>query len=99
MQKDRLNTEVQALERKLRLLLAEYQKVSAENKQLKSENDRLKGILDNRDKQVADIQDKINISSIVNNINTGKNEVGEEVKEKLDNYIDEIDKCIEYLSK
>jgi len=99
MHKDRLNNEVQALERKVRILLTKHQQLLQENEQLKAENKDLKSHLSSKDNQLSDFQNKLNINSIVRTIESGKTEVNEEVKNKIDHFIGEIDKCIQYLSK
>lgn len=98
MKRDRLNTELQSLERKIRLLLNELNALKKEHEFVQEENLNLKSLLSSKDKQLHDFQNKINISTIVDSIETGESEVSE-VKEKLNEYIKEIDKCIQYLNK
>lgn len=98
MKRDRLNTELQSLERKIRLLLNEFNSLKKEHESLHQENQDLRSLLSSKDKQLHDFQNKINISTIVDSIETGESEVSE-VKEKLNEYIKEIDKCIQYLNK
>ena len=98
MNRDRLNTELQSLERKIRLLLSQYQTVRKENDTLKLENQELKSILNSKDHQLNDFQNKIKISTIVDSINVGEHEA-KEVKSKINEYIREIDKCIKQLTK
>ena len=98
MKRDRLNSELQALERKIRFLLKEYNTLKKEIDETKEENLSLKNIISLKEKQLSDFQNKINISTIVDSITTGESEVSE-VKEKLNEYIKEIDKCIRYLNE
>ena len=98
MKRDRLNSELQALERKIRFLLNEYNSLKKEQTSLKNENLDLKNLLTAKDNQISNFQNKINISTIVDSIATGESEVTE-LKEKLNDYIKEIDKCIQYLNK
>ena len=98
MKRDRLNSELQALERKIRFLLKEYNTLKKEIEETKEENLSLKNIISLKEKQLSDFQNKINISTIVDSITTGESEVSE-VKEKLNEYIKEIDKCIRYLNE
>jgi hypothetical protein len=97
MKKDRLYTELQALERKIRLLLNEHHVLVKENEMLKKENVDLQNVIRNKDTQLADFQNRINITTIVDSITAGDVHVSE-VKEKLNEYIKEIDKCIHYLN-
>ena len=98
MKRDRLNSELQSLERKIRFLLGEYNSLKENQDALKNENLELRGIIDKKDKQLSDFQNKINISTIVDSISEEESGVSE-VKEKLNEYIKEIDKCIQYLNK
>ena len=97
MKKDRLYTELQALERKIRLLINENHVLVKENEMLKKENVDLQNVIRNKDAQLADFQNRINITTIVDSITAGDVHVSE-VKEKLNEYIKEIDKCIHYLN-
>ncbi len=98
MKRDRLNLELQALERKIRLLISHYNNLKTANEALKTENLELKSLIEAKDKQLNDFQNKIKISTIVDRITVGEKEV-KEVKTKIDEHIKEIDKCINELSK
>lgn len=98
MKRDRLNNELQTLERKIRLLMTQYTKERKNNEGLKSQIQELKSMLDSKEHQIHDFQNKIKISTIVDTISVGETEATE-VKSKIDDYIKEIDKCINQLSK
>ncbi len=98
MNRDRLNLELQALERKIRLLLSQYKALLSTNEALKNENLELKYIIQAKDNQINDFHNRIKISTIVDRITVGEKEV-KEVKNKIDEHIKEIDKCINELSK
>lgn len=98
MKRDRLNTELQALERKVRLLLNDNHSLKNERERLQREILDIKSVLTSKEKQLHDFQNKINISTIADSITTGESEISE-VKEKLNEYIKEIDRCIQYLNK
>jgi len=98
MKRDRLNNELQTLERKIRLLMTQYSQEKKTAEDLKNQNLELKGLLDNKEQQILDFQNKIKISTIVDTISVGDTEATE-VKNKIDDYIKEIDKCINQLSK
>ncbi len=98
MKRDRLNLELQALERKVRLLLTEFDILKKSNEQLKEENRNLEGLIKSKEKQLNNFQNKYKISTIVDRINVGDEEI-REVKEKINDYIKEIDKCILQMSK
>lgn len=98
MKRDRLNNELQSLERKIRLLMTQYTQEKKQNEDLKSQNQELKSLLSSKEQQILDFQNKIKISTIVDSISVGNSEATE-VKSKIDDYIKEIDKCINQLSK
>ena len=98
MKRDRLNNELQTLERKIRLLITQYSQEKKNAEDLKIQNQELQDLLTAKDQQISDFQNKIKISTIVDSISVGNSEATE-VKSKIDDYIKEIDKCINQLSK
>jgi len=98
MKRDRLNNELQTLERKIRLLITQYTQEKKTSEDLKIQNQELKELLSAKEQQISDFQNKIKISTIVDSISVGESEATE-VKNKIDDYIKEIDKCINQLSK
>ena len=98
MKRDRLNNELQSLERKVRMLMAQYSQEQKSNQDLKNKNEEMKNLLNSKEQQIQDFQNKIKISTIVDSISVGDSEATE-VKSKIDDYIKEIDKCINQLSK
>ncbi|MEM7551930.1 MAG: hypothetical protein AAF363_19770 [Bacteroidota bacterium] len=98
--KDHLKVGLASLERKVRFLISEKQKMSDEIHSLKLDNDNLKGKLSDREDQIEDLKNKLNLNRIVTNINSeeGSEEV-EGLKGKIDEYIREIDRCIVQLSE
>jgi len=98
MKRDRLNNELQTLERKIRLLMTQYSQEKKSNEDLQNQIVELKGLLDSKEQQILDFQNKIKISTIVDSISVGDSEATE-VKNKIDDYIKEIDKCINQLNK
>jgi hypothetical protein len=57
----------------------------------------LKRLLESKEQQIRDFQNKNNISTIVDSIAVG--DEAAEVKNKIDDYIKEIDRCINQLNK
>ncbi len=98
MKRDRLNNELQALERKIRLLITQYSQEKKTNENLTIQNIELKSLLNSKEQQIQDFQNQIKISTIVDSISVGDSEATE-VKNKIDDYIKEIDSCINQLSK
>ncbi len=98
MKRDRLNNELQVLERKIRLLIAQYNQEKKRSQDFETKYLELKASLESKEHQIQDFQNKNNISTIVNSIAVGDNEAAE-VKSKIDDYIKEIDRCINQLNK
>lgn len=98
MNKDQLKANLSSLERKINLLIGDYKNLKLELSQLKNENDELKSLVRDKEQQISSFQNKIKISKIVNEIDTGEGNTSE-LKRKIDDYIKEIDKCIAHLSK
>lgn len=98
MKRDRLNNELQTLERKIRLLMTQYSQEKKSKEDLINQNEELKSLLNSKEQQISDFQNKIKISTIVDTISVGDSEATE-VKNKIDDYIKEIDRCINQLSK
>jgi len=97
MEKDQLINELTLLERKIKLLLAEHKSMKDGLSQLKMENDKLRSIVKIKEEQIADFQNQNKISTIVDNVVAGGEDTTE-LKQYLNEYIREIDKCIAHLS-
>ncbi len=97
MEKDQLITELTLLERKIKLFKNEHQTVREELRILKVENGNLKTTLKRKEQQIDDFQNQNKISTIVDNITAGSEDAAE-LKQYINEYIREIDKCIAQLS-
>ena len=97
MEKDQLIKELTLLERKIKLFMNEHHSVQEELRILKAENSHLKNTLSRKERQISDFQNQNKISTIVDNIATGGEEASE-LKQYINEYIKEIDKCIAQLS-
>ncbi len=98
MNQEGLHTELNALERKVQLLLNEFQNTKSELNILKAENQELKLALKQKDERINDFQNQDKISKIVGSIGKSEEEASE-MKGKIDEYIKEIDKCILHLTR
>ena len=98
MDNEQLNANLGILERKMKLLLSEYQALREEAAQLRSENQQLKETLNIKENQVIDFQNKYKITKIAGNLRTGEADTSE-IKNLLNEYIGEIDRCITHLSQ
>ncbi len=98
MSKDILRSEINNLERKVKLMLNEYSQMISELDALRKENHELKSQFSEQKTSLANFQNQTKISRIVGSMAVGDNNAGE-LKEVLDEYIQEIDKCIAHLGE
>jgi len=98
MNREKLNLSLSNLERKVKFLLNNHKDLKQELTVAKSENQELKEIIRKRDDQIIDFQNKYKISKIVKNIRDGEDDASE-LKNQINEYIREIDKCIMHLSQ
>ena len=98
MNNEKINSSLTNLERKLKLLLNEYNTLREETAALRAENQQLKDTVKNREDQVKDFQNKYKITKIAGNLRTGDADISD-IKNLLNEYIGEIDKCILHLSQ
>ena len=98
MNREKLNLSLSNLERKVKFLLNNHKDLKQELTVAKSENQELKEIIRKKDDQIIDFQNKYKISKIVRNIRDGEDDASE-LKNQINEYIREIDKCIGHLSQ
>ena len=98
MRKENLRLGLVSLERKVKFLLEEKKKLTDQVSTLQGEKELLISKLKDREELIGDFQNQIKISKIVNNIGEGSEET-ENLRSKIDEYIQEIDKCIAQLSE
>lgn len=97
MSQDRLKGQLSSLERKLKLLITAYKGATEEIQKLRGENAQLKGLLKSKEDQLLNFQNQIKIGKIVDSIDVGGD--SSDLKERIDEYIREIDKCVEHLNR
>lgn len=98
MNNEKLNSGLSHLERKVKLLLSEYNALREEAAALRAENQLLKETVKSREDQAKDFQNKYKITKIAGNIRTGEADISD-IRNLLNEYIGEIDKCIIHLSQ
>ena len=97
MNQEHLKSSLQALERKINILLANHKSLKEQVIDLESKNGELKRDLTLRDQQLNDFQNRIKIDKIVDTVEADP-EYAAGLKSKLSEYIKEIDRCIVQLS-
>ncbi len=98
MSNDNLKKEISNLERKVKLLVSEHQKLKDELAGSRKEIDQLKAELSLREGELSNFQNKFKISKLVGNMVVEREDT-KELKAVLDDYIKEIDKCIVHLGE
>lgn len=98
MNREKLHLSLSNLERKVKFLLNSHKDLKQELSIAKSENQELKELIRKKDDQIIDFQNKYKISKIVKNIRDGEEDASE-LKNQINEYIREIDKCILHLSQ
>jgi len=89
---------LQRLESRVRQVLKAYQAMQARAQKLEEENESLKNALEEKNRQVKDFQYQLEISKLVNSM--GEEQDGlEEFRSKIDEYIREVDLCINFLNR
>lgn len=98
MSDDRLRNEISTLERKVKILLTEYDRLKQDLTHYREENQELKAVIQSQKGEIDSFQNKFKITKLVDNMVAG-GEDPNELKTVLDQYINEIDKCIAHLSE
>lgn len=89
---------LETLEQKIQLLSEKYALSQVELSMVKEENTELKGFVKKQNAQINNFQNQYKISKIVAKIAPDAKEAAE-LRDKLDQYINETEKCITFLSK
>ncbi len=95
-----LSEQIDSIEIKIRQLVLKMERIQKENAELQEENQLLKTELDRQKGAVHALKDKLEKTQrVVDSQRNGKTEQSEKLREQLDQYIHEIDKCIEWLHR
>lgn len=92
-----IHDELQRLERLANQVTRKIQLMEQENAALKQELAEVKKLVQEKEESLEHFKNQIKISKIVNNIPV-ENKASTELKERINNYIKEIDKIVDYLS-
>ncbi len=93
-----LRTELISLERKILMLVNETKKAKEEIAYLRHQNLELKDELKKKRDQIGSFQNTAKISKIVDSMVENEDDTTE-LKQVINDYIKEIDKCIAHLSQ
>ncbi|RED92819.1 DUF3450 domain-containing protein [Marinoscillum furvescens] len=98
MGNDTLRSELQHLERRVKLLINEYTRLKEDFENVRVENQHLRGQLQQQEAKLSNFQNQTKISKIVESMVVGDTD-SDELKDVIDDYIKEIDKCIAHLGE
>jgi len=98
MENQLLSDHIGGLASKLQGLLENYSHMQEELKQLREEKQELQETVEAQRLKLKDFQYQEEISKIVDSVVNGSKN-SEELKERIDRYIKEIDTCISFLNK
>ena len=98
MNKEKLSLSISNLERRIKILVNDYQNLNKEMASMRMENQELKELIRKKDVQIIDFQNKYKISKIARNVRDGESDHSE-LKNLINQYIREIDKCILHLTQ
>ena len=92
-----LNNELNNLERRIKLIISEQVKLKNDVEMYQKENRQLKEKIKLKNHELSNFQNKFKLNQIANNAMENANVEG--LKELINNYILEIDKCILHLNE
>ena len=95
-----IGEQVENIELKVRQLVLKMERINKENAVLHEENELLKTELDRQKGTVGILKDKLENTQRVIDLQRGEEpEQSAKLREQIDQYIKEIDNCIEWLKK
>lgn len=90
--------QIEQIELKVRQLALKLERLHEENDEIKTENERLKAELDRQRGTVGVLKDKLEkTQGVFHQQKETASEHTQQLRQQLDQYIREIDKCIEWL--
>ncbi|MEO9869967.1 hypothetical protein [Ekhidna sp.] len=98
MPSEKLYREFQNLERKVQLILSENKRLKDELNDTRTENGMLKDKMKSQEANLNTFQDQVKINKLVNNTVVSEGDSAQ-LKEAIDSYVKEIDKCIAHLAE
>jgi uncharacterized protein YlxW (UPF0749 family) len=93
-----ITEKVEGIERKLQKLVKEYRSLREENRELVEERRQLKATVDKQREDLKHFQNQIKSSIVVSTIAAGDGEAGA-LRNKIDEYVKEIERCIAHMSE
>ena len=93
-----MKTIINSIESKVGKLIEQLQQIQRKKSDLQKDNDALVAKLEEQEKKVSALQDKVKLMNISKSDDVDKDDV-KETRLKINEYVREIDKCIALLNK
>ena len=90
---------VENIEKKVSKLIQLYQSVQKEKEEILTENNKLELDLSDKEKTIKRLEEKIKLLRITKSVSAQDNERNKESRQKINEYVREINKCIALLNK
>ena len=90
---------VENIEKKVSKLIKLYQSVQKEKEEILTEHNKLESDLSDKDKTIKRLEEKIKLLRITKSVSTQDDKRNKESRQKINEYVREIDKCIALLNK
>ena len=87
------------IESKVNKIISLYNSLKKEKEEILEENKILKSEVEDRDKDIKRLDEKIKLLRITKSVSTHDVEKNKESRQKINEYVREIDKCIALLNK
>lgn len=87
------------IESKVNKIISLYNSLKKEKEEIQEENKTLKSEVEDRDKDIKRLEEKIKLLRITKSVSTQDVEKNKESRQKINEYVREIDKCIALLNK
>ena len=90
---------VENIEKKVSKLIQLYQSVQKEKEEILTENHKLESDLSDKEETIKRLEEKIKLLRITKSVSAQDDERNKESRQKINEYVREIDKCIALLNK
>ena len=87
------------IEKKVNKLIQLYQSAQKEKEETLTENNQLISDLSDKEKTIKSLEEKIKLLRITKSVSAQDDERNKESRQKINEYVREIDKCIALLNK
>jgi len=90
---------VDNIEKKVLKIISLYRSSQSEKEEILLMNEKLKSDLNEKNNLIKSLEEKIKLLRITKSVATQESEINKESRQKINEYVREIDKCIALLNK